>query len=64
MRSECYMQAMVASGRRPEPVDSVKTPWAILPPIFNAVRVEGGCGDGEVLMGDGAGSGMSLFSSF
>ena len=66
MRSECYMQSMVASGKRPEPVDSAKTPWAVLPPIFNAVRVEGngGYGNGEVVMGDEAESGMSFFSLF
>ena len=57
------MQSMVASGKRPEPVDPTKMPWAVLPPIFNAVRVEGEerCRDGEVVMGD-AGNGMTSFS--
>ena len=40
MRSECDMQALVASGKRPEPAGLANIPWTVPPPIFNAARVE------------------------
>ena len=39
MRSECDMQALVASGKHPEPAGPVNTPRTVPPPIFDAVRV-------------------------
>ncbi|KAF8058686.1 hypothetical protein FPV67DRAFT_1455214 [Lyophyllum atratum] len=38
MRTECYVQSTIATGGRPQTVDPVKTPWAVLPPYFNAFR--------------------------
>ncbi|KAF8161387.1 hypothetical protein B0H34DRAFT_796187 [Crassisporium funariophilum] len=40
MRVECYLQSSVAQGKPPAPVDPIKTPWAVFPPMFNASRVE------------------------
>ncbi|KAG6853740.1 hypothetical protein C0991_001876 [Blastosporella zonata] len=38
MRLECYVQALVASGKPPQAVDAVKSPMGVLPPMFNAFR--------------------------
>jgi len=39
LRTECYMQSKLATGSPPKPVDPSKTPWAIIPPAFNAFPV-------------------------
>ncbi|KAF9445485.1 hypothetical protein P691DRAFT_265262 [Macrolepiota fuliginosa MF-IS2] len=39
LRTECYMQSKLATGSPPKPVDPTKTPWAVIPPAFNAFPV-------------------------
>lgn len=33
---DCYMQSQLATGSPPKAVDPGKTPWAVIPPAFNA----------------------------
>ncbi|KAF8963645.1 hypothetical protein BDZ97DRAFT_1919641 [Flammula alnicola] len=40
LRLECYLQSSVARGCPPTAVDPVATPWAVIPPLFNAFKDE------------------------
>lgn len=52
MRSECYQQSMVATGRAPVAVDPTQAPWSIIPPVFHASRNRGA--DDDLYIGDAA----------
>ena len=57
MRSECYQQSIVATGRAPVAVDPTQAPWSIIPPVFHAFRDRGADSDGshsgDAMMSDG-----------
>ncbi|PPQ92419.1 hypothetical protein CVT25_008640 [Psilocybe cyanescens] len=36
LRVECYLQSFIAKGCSPSPVDPIKTPWNVIPPMYNA----------------------------
>ncbi|KAF8911585.1 hypothetical protein CPB84DRAFT_1842075 [Gymnopilus junonius] len=53
LRLECYLQTKIARGCKPDPVDPTATPWAVIPPVFNAYKDDSKDEDaGEVVMTD------------
>ncbi|XP_006455469.1 hypothetical protein AGABI2DRAFT_194991 [Agaricus bisporus var. bisporus H97] len=53
LRVECYLQSRFATGSYPKAVDPTKTPWKVIPPMFNALTVKPtiyGVDENDVLM--------------
>lgn len=43
---------MVARGCKPDPVDPLLTPWAVIPPVFNAYKDDGEDEDADLFLSE------------
>ncbi|PPQ82496.1 hypothetical protein CVT26_012950 [Gymnopilus dilepis] len=52
LRVECYLQTLIARGTKPDLVDPVSTPWAVIPPVFNAFKDDSDDQDADMFLSD------------